>query len=99
MRNNVTKTRNSSCLYQNPKRKALKYLQHNRYNGEKLSVPSELLAIVYLFPPSQPIVDALIIGKWGSFFPMKEVVSNLKERNKTIEKEINHNTYQQVSIN
>ena len=57
----------------------VKYLQHNRHHSQKLSVASELLATVYLLPPGQPVVDTLVIGKWCSLLPMKEVISNLNE--------------------
>ena len=57
----------------------MKYLQHNGYNSQKLSIASELLATVYLLPPGQPVVDTLVIGKWCSLLPMKEVISNLNE--------------------
>jgi hypothetical protein len=57
----------------------MKYLQDNRYNSQKLSVASELLAIVYLLPPSQPIVDTLVFSKWCSLLPVEEMISNLNE--------------------
>lgn len=57
----------------------MKYLQDNRYNSQKLSVASELLAIVYLLPPSQPVVDTLVFSKWCSLLPMEEMISNLNE--------------------
>lgn len=52
-------------------------LQNQRNNCEELSIASELLSIVNLLPPCQPIIDSLIITKRGSFFPMEEVVSYL----------------------
>lgn len=52
-------------------------LQNHRNNCEELSIASELLSIVNLFPPCQSIIDSLIITKRGSFFPMEEVVSYL----------------------
>jgi len=51
-------------------------IQDNRYNSQKLSVTSELLAIVYLLPPSQPVVDTLVFSKWCSLLPMKELIRN-----------------------
>jgi hypothetical protein len=55
------------------------YLQHHRYNSQKFSVPSKLLAIINLLPPCQSVVDTLVIrSKWSSFPPMEEMVSDLK---------------------
>lgn len=52
-------------------------LQHQRNNCQKLPVASELLSIVYLLPPSQPIVDPLVVCKWSSFLPVEKVVCHL----------------------
>lgn len=51
-------------------------VQHNRYNSKKLPVASELFATINLLPPSQPVVDALVISKGCSFLPVKEVICN-----------------------
>lgn len=82
-----------SCLHsQNPisiwkaYKANLKYLQHNRHDSQKFSVSSELVAIVYLLPPSKRIVDTLIICKWRSLLPVKKVISNLKQNVKTMRK-------------
>ena len=57
----------------------LEYLQHQRNNSQKLPVTSELLSIVYLLPPSQSIVDPLVICEWSSFLPVEKVICYLIE--------------------
>lgn len=51
-------------------------VQDNRNNSQKLPVPCELLAVVYLFPPGQPIVDSLVITKRSTLLPVKEMICN-----------------------
>lgn len=36
--------------------------------------------MVNLLPPCQRIIDPLVIRKWSSFFPVEEVISDLKEK-------------------
>lgn len=54
-------------------------LQHQRNNSQELSVACELLSIIHLLPPSQPIVDPLIFSERSSFLPVEEVISDLRE--------------------
>jgi hypothetical protein len=49
-------------------------VQDNRNNGEKFAITCKLLAIINLFPPSQSIIDSLIISKWCSLLPMEGMI-------------------------
>lgn len=55
-------------------------LQDNGNKSEELAIASELLAVVNLFPPSQPIVDPLVIPKRCSLLPVKQMIRNLLTR-------------------
>lgn len=61
----------------NVTKKKKKSSQDNGNKGEKLAVASELLAVVNLFPPGQPVVDSLIIPKWCSLLPVEGMVCDL----------------------
>uniref|UniRef100_A0A1J3H1V6 Uncharacterized protein n=1 Tax=Noccaea caerulescens TaxID=107243 RepID=A0A1J3H1V6_NOCCA len=49
-------------------------VQDNGNKSEKLAIASELLAVVNLFPPSQPVVDSLVIPKRRPLLPVEEMV-------------------------
>jgi len=55
-------------------------LQDNRNNGEKFAITCKLLAIINLFPPSQSIIDSLIISKWCSLLPMEGMIRDLENK-------------------
>ena len=54
-------------------------LQNHGHNSQELSVAGELLSTVNLLPPSQPIIDPLVISKWSSLLPVKKDISNLNK--------------------
>lgn len=55
-------------------------VQNYRNDCQELPITSELFATVYLLPPSQPIVDTLILCKWSPLLPVKELICDEKMR-------------------
>jgi len=51
-------------------------IQDDGYNSDKLPIASKLLAIIHLLPPSQPVVDTLVLSKWCPLLPMKALISH-----------------------
>lgn len=58
----------------------VEYLQNHRDHSQEFPIPCKLFATVHLLPPSQAIVDSLVIGEWCSLLPVEKVVGYLKGR-------------------
>lgn len=64
-------------MYDKINKKLEEGLQNYRNDCQELPIMSELFAIIYLLPPSQPIVDTLIFCKGSPLLPVKKLICDL----------------------